>query len=166
METVVGYARLGEDRARNQHHGRGEIQRYLFHLEAFMKGNLFDYGNHGLGLRAMYDGNQSARAAVPFLVGQEGIDLPAAQAGFVNAQMGTYVFGIDQILRSVIQLFPLPEVTETLLILSVEKFSVHAIMVGDAPYALGRALNPPLLKKQQTRARAWSRIPSNHRSHK
>ena len=73
-----------------------------------MKGNLLDYGNHGLGLRAMYDGNQSARTAVPFLVGQESIDFPAAQAGFVNAQMGAYVFGIDQVLRGMVQLFPPP----------------------------------------------------------
>ena len=56
-----------------------------------MKGNLLDYGNHGLGLRAMYDGDQSARTAASFLVGQESIDLAAAQAGLVNAQTRAYV---------------------------------------------------------------------------
>ena len=131
-----------------------------------MNGNLLDYGNHGLSLRAMYDGNQSTRTAASFLVGQECINLAAAQAGLVNAQTRAYVFGIDQVLRGMAQLLPFPEVAEMFLVLGAEKLSVHPIMVGDAPYALGRALNPPLLKKQQTRARAWSRIPSNHRSHK
>ena len=75
-----------------------------------MKGNLLDYGNDGFGLRAMYGGHQSARTSVPFLVGQECIDLTAAQAGFVNAQMRAYVFGIDQVLRGMVQLFPPAEV--------------------------------------------------------
>ena len=127
---------------------------------------LLDYGNHGLGFRAMYDGHQSARPAVPVLVGQECIDLTAAQAGFVNAQMRAYVFGIDQVLRGMVQLFPPAEVAEMLLVLGIKKFAVHTIMVGYAPYALGRALNPLLLKKQQTRGRAWSRIPSVRRNHK
>lgn len=131
-----------------------------------MNGNLLDYGNHGLGLRAMYDGDQSARTSVPFLVGQECIDLTAAQAGFVNAQTRAYVFGIDQVLRGMVQLFPPPEVAEMFLVLGAEKLAVHPIMVGYAPYALRRALNPPLLKKQQTRGRVWSRIPSGHRNHK
>ena len=131
-----------------------------------MKGNLLNHGNHGFGLRAMYDGNQSARTAVPFLVGQESIDLPAAQAGFVNAQMRAYVFGIDQILRGMVQLFPTPEVAEVFLVLCIEEFAVHPIMVGYALYALSSVLNPPLLKKQQTQGRVWSRIPSNRRNHK
>ena len=78
-----------------------------------MKGNLLDYGNHGFGLRAMYDGDQSARTSVSFLVGQESIDLAAAQAGLVNAQTRAYVFGIDQVLRGMVQLFPPPEVVPT-----------------------------------------------------
>ena len=131
-----------------------------------MKGNLPDYGNHGLGLRAMYDGNQSARTAVSFLVGQESIDLAAAQAGFVNAQMRAYVFGIDQILRGMVQLFPPPEVAEMFFVLCIEEFAVHPIMVGYALYVLSSVLNPPLLKKQQTRGGVWSRIPSNHLNHK
>ena len=131
-----------------------------------MQGYLLDYGNHGLGLRAMYDGNQSARTAVTLLVGQKSIDLAAAQAGFVYAQMRTYVFGIDQVFRGMLQLVPLAEVAEMLLVLAVEKLAVHPIMVGYALYALCRALNPLLLKKQQTRGRVWSRIPSNRRSHK
>ena len=53
---------------------------------------------------SVYDGHQSARPAVPVLVGQECIDLTAAQAGFVNAQMRAYIFGIDQELRGMAQL--------------------------------------------------------------
>ena len=90
----------------------------------------------------------------------------AAQAGLVNAQTRAYVFGIDQVLRGMVQLFPPPEVAEMFLVLGAEKLAVHPIMVGYAPYALRRALNPPLLKKQQTRGRVWSRIPSGHRNHK
>ena len=131
-----------------------------------MKGNLLDYGNDGFGFRAVYDGHQSARPAVPVLVGQECIDLTAAQAGFVNAQMRAYIFGIDQELRGMAQLVPPAEVAEMLLVLGIKKFAVHTIMVGYAPYALGRALNPLLLKKQQTRGRAWSPIPSVCRNHK
>ena len=114
----------------------------------------------------MYDSHQSSRSAVPFLVGQESVDLAAAQAGLVNAQMGTYVFRINQILRGMAQLIPLAEVAEMLLVLGIEEFAVHPIMVGYAPYALSRALNPLLLKKQQTRGRVWSRIPSSRRSRK
>lgn len=166
MKAVVGYARLGKYRPCYQHHGRGEVQCYLFHLKAFMKGNLLDYGNHGFGLRAMYDGHQSARTSVPVLVGQECIDLTAAQAGFVNAQMRAYVLGIDQVLRGMAQLFPPAEVAEMFLVLGAEKLAVHPIMVGYAIYALGCALNPLLLKKQQTRGRVWSRVPSSRRNHK
>ena len=86
--------------------------------------------------------------------------------GYVNAQMRAHVFGIDQVLRGMPQLVPLPVVAEMLLVLGIEKFAVHTIMVGYAPYALGRAINPLLLKKQQTRGRAWSRIPSVRRNHK
>ena len=141
-------------------------QCYFFHLKAFMKGNLLNHGNHGLCLRAMYDGNQGARTAMPLLVGQESIDLAAAQAGLVNAQMRAHVFGIDKVLRGMAQLFPLPEIAEMFLVLGAEKLAVHPIMVGYAPYALRSVLNPLLLKKQQTRERVWSRIPSNRRNHK
>ena len=40
----------------------------------------------------MYDSHQSSRSAVPFLVGQESVDFVTAQAGFVYAQTGAYVF--------------------------------------------------------------------------
>ena len=165
METVVGYARLGEDRTCDQHHGGRKVQCYLFHLEAFTKGNLLDYGNHGLSLRAMYDGNQSTRTAASFLVGQECINLADAQAGLVNAQTRAYVFGIDKVLRGMAQLLPFPEVAEMFLVLGAEKLAVHPIMGGYALYALCRTLNPLLLKKRQTRGRVWSRIQSNRRNH-
>ena len=113
----------------------------------------------------MYDSHQSAWATMSILVGQEGVDLAATQAGFVNAQMGAYILGINQILRSMLQLVPFAEVTEMLLVLAVEEFAVHTIMVGYALYTFGSALNPPLLKKPQTRGRVWSRIPSDRRSH-
>ena len=114
----------------------------------------------------MYDSHQSSRAAVPFLVGQESVDFVTAQAGFVYAQTGAYVFRINQILRGMAQLLPLAEVAEMLLVLGIEEFAVHSIMTGYAFYALSRALNPLLLKKQQTRGRVWSRIPSSRRSRK
>ena len=76
----------------------------------------------------MYDGNQSARAAVPFLVGQEGIDLPAAQAGLVNAQTRAYVFGIDQVLRGMAQLLPFPEVAEMFLVWLAMPLMLSAVL--------------------------------------
>ena len=114
----------------------------------------------------MYDSHQGSRSAVPFLVGQESVDFVTAQAGFVYAQTGAYVFRINQILRGMAQLLPLAEVAEMLLVLGIEEFAVHAIMTGYAFYALSRALNPLLLKKQQTRGRVWSRTPSSRRSRK
>ena len=131
-----------------------------------MKGYLLDYGDHGLDLRAMYDSHQGARTAVSLLVGQECIDLAAAQAGLVNTQMWAYVLWIDQVLRGVFQLFLFAEVAEMFLVLGVEEFAVHSVMVGYATYALRRAFNPLLLKKRQTRGRVWSRIPSGRRSRK
>lgn len=97
----------------------------------------------------MYDSHQSARSATPFLVGQEGIDFTAAQAGFVNTQMGTHVLRIYQIFRSVFQLFPPAEVAEMVLVLGDEEFAVHTVMVGYALYALSRAFNPLLLKSHE-----------------
>lgn len=131
-----------------------------------MKGDLLNYGNNRLSLRAMYDGHQSARPAMPFLVGQEGIDFTAAQAGFVNTQMGAHVLRIYQIFRGVFQLFPPAEVAEMFLVLGAEKFAVHPVMVGYALYALSRAFNPLLLKKPRTQGRVGSRILSDLRNHK
>ena len=114
----------------------------------------------------MYDSHQSARSATPFLVGQEGIDFTAAQAGFVNTQMGTHVLRIYQIFRSVFQLFPPAEVAEMVLVLGDEEFAVHTVMVGYALYALSRAFDPLLLEKPRTRGRVGSRILSGLRNHK
>ena len=103
---------------------------------------------------------------MPILVGQESVDLTTAQTGFVNAQTGTHVLRIDQILRGMLQLIPFAEVAEMLFVLAVEKFAVHTIMVGYTLYAFGCALNPLLLKKPQTQGRVWNRIQSNRRSRK
>lgn len=151
METVVSHPSLGKDGACDKHHGRGQVQCYLLHLKPLMAGNLLDDSDDGLGLCAVYDGYQTTRSTVTVLVGQKRIDLTAAQAGFVYAQVRAHIFGIYQILRGVLPLFPLAEATEMFLVLGGEELAVYTVMVRYALDALGGALNPLLLKKPQTR---------------
>lgn len=116
-----------------------------------MAGNLLDDGDDSPGLCAVYDGYQAARSPVTVLVGQKRIDLTAAQAGFVYAQVRAHIFGIYQILRGVFPLFPLAEVAEMFLVLGGEELAVYTVMVRYTLDALGSVLNPLLLKKPQTR---------------
>ena len=85
------------------------------------------------------------------LVRKKRVDLAAAQAGLVDAQMSAYVLWIQQVLGSVVQLLPLAVIAESFLVLGGKLFPVHSIMVGYTRYAFRRCFNPPLLKKQQTR---------------
>lgn len=144
METVVGDTGFRENSTCYQHHGRGQVQCYLCYFQTFMAGNLLYYSNDSFGFCAVYDCHQTSRAGMTLLVGQECINLTIAQAGFVNAQIGTYIFREQQIFCSMLQLIPFTETTEVFLVLGRQKLTVHTIMVGYPLDAFSGSFNPLL----------------------
>ena len=79
-----------------------------------------------------------------------GIDLTTTQAGLVYGKIWSHVLGVEDILVGMFKLVPVPVITEFLPILPGQQGAVYSVMGTDAAYALGLALNLPLLKKPRT----------------
>ena len=76
-----------------------------------------------------------------------GIDLSTTQAGLVYGKIGSHVLGVEDILVGMFKLVPVSVITELLPVLPGQQRAVYSVMGTDAAYALGLALNLPLLKK-------------------
>ena len=115
-----------------------------------------------LGLGALDNGHQSTGASFARLVGQKGVDLAAAQAGLVYAQMLTDIFWEEKPAVGMVELVPAIETTEIFLVLTGQLFAVHTVMGGYSLDALGCGLNPLLLKKRRTQGSTCCPQPSGH----
>ena len=80
-----------------------------------------------------------------------GIYLPATQAGLVYGKIWSHILGVEDILVCMFKLVPVPVITELLPILPGQQRDVYSVMVTDAAYVLGLALNLPLLKSYELR---------------
>ena len=87
---------------------------------------------------------------MPVLVGQERVQLSVGQARLIYTQVLTQILREQQVLLGMEPLVPLAEIAEMLLVLGGKLLAVYTVVTGYALDALGRRLNPYLLKNQQT----------------
>ena len=83
-------------------------------------------------------------------VGQNGVDIPVAQARLVQAQVTACVVGIQRVFIRVVMLIPAAVITYALLVLLAERLALKAVSAGKRADAYGGILNLPLLKKPRT----------------
>ena len=92
-------------------------------------------------------------------VGDKGVKLAATERRLVNGQIRADVLRIEDVFFGVTTLFPAPVIAEYLLVLLRQISPVYTVMGAYGADALGRRLNPSLLKKPRTRVSGGCLLP-------
>ena len=85
------------------------------------------------------------------LVGQDCINIAAAQACLVEAHIRSYILGIQHVFFGMLQLIPIAIAAYLLLVLLSQRLAFESVACRKCGYAYWGALNLLLLKKPRTR---------------
>lgn len=111
---------------------------------------LFQHGDDCFSLSTPNGSDQGSFTAMCIAVGDERIELSAAQCRLVDGQVRTYIPGMKYVFPCMFKLFPTAVSAENLFVLSGQIRSVDTVVSADRADAFRRRLYLYLLKKLRT----------------